>query len=233
MFPAEMLEGILQLCRGPGTSGIVAADMSDLQKHKASDVSVDGAINIDGKGVNGFMLDWYQSTPRDVAVKSQRQVLSEFFTSMLILSANFKYKPVVGVNYYLYFIEQDWALSLIPPDRWSQSRRDGFAGRCVMQTDMTWTIAPADKVGEEGPVAEAIRRFYEAFANTLDTDLTLEEILPFYVGRMPYYQRLYASAMSRSLQRTVAMSDHNAQTCQDWRLLLPGVDRLLQSQQTG
>jgi hypothetical protein len=57
--------------------------------------------NPEGKGLNGFLLDWYQSAPKGVSVKPQRQILAEFFTSMLVLSAAFKYRPAVGTANYL------------------------------------------------------------------------------------------------------------------------------------
>ena len=161
----------------------------------------------------------------DVVAKPQRQILSEFFTSMLVLSASFKYKPVVDVPNYLYWLNNEWSLSLISPDEWNNDRRDGFAGTCVLRRDMTWTIDPSDNLAEENPVSDAIRRFYEAFAETLDTELTLEDVLPFYVKGMPYYQRLYASAMSRSLRHTVNLGDDAGVRCRDWRL--PRLERVL------
>lgn len=201
--------------------------MGDLTKKTDNSVAEHAAVNTDGKGLNGFMLDWYATTPRDVVVKPQRQVLSEFFTSMLVLSASFKYKPVAGVSNYLYLIHDEWSLSLIAPDEWSDERRAGFVGRCELQRDMTWTIEPSDNLAADGLVVEGVRRFYKAFAELLDTDLTLEEILPFYVGRMPYYQRLYASALSRSVRSSVALSGDAPHSCRDWLGLLPRVEQVL------
>lgn len=201
--------------------------MGNLTRKNSNSVADRAAVNTDGKGLNGFMLDWYATTPRDVVVKPQRQVLSEFFTSMLVLSASFKYKPVVGVANYLYLVDDQWSLSLIAPDEWSEERRTGYVGRCELQRDMTWTIEPSDNLAEDSAVAEGVRRFYKAFAETLDSDLTLEEILPFYVGRMPYYQRLYASAMSRSVRRSVRLSGDDPTSCRDWLGLLPRVEQVL------
>ena len=169
----------------------------------ARSVAVATPGNPQGKGLNGFLLDWYTTEPRGVTIKPQRQVLAEFFTSMLILSARFKYRPAVDVQNYLYFVDGAWLLSLVSPDEWSDRYRDGFVGTCVMHRDMTWTIDPSKQVGEDNAVTEAIARFYDAFAETLDSDLTLEEILPFYVRRMPYWQRLHASALSRSIRGSV------------------------------
>jgi hypothetical protein len=217
--------------RGPTESvdGIFGGIMGELERYKSGDIAAlrkaDG--NVDGKGLNGFLLDWNQSTPRGVVAKPQRQILAEFFTSMLVLSAEFKYKPAVGVSNYLYWIDGKWSLSLIAPDEWTDERRASIAGKCVLQRDMTWTIAPSDLLAEDNPVSDAIGRFYDAFAETLDTDLTLEEILPFHVGSMCYYQRLYAAALSRSIRGAVILGDQTSIRCRDWQLLLPRLARVL------
>lgn len=205
---------------------ILSDEMSELRPYNSREFAVtrkaDG--NPEGKGLNNFLLDWYQSEPRSVVAKPQRQVLAEFFTSMLVLSAAFKYKPVVGVPNYLYWVHDEWSLSLIAPDEWSAERRAGFAGTCVLQRDMTWIITPSDLLAEDNPVSAAVGRFYEAFAQTLDTDLPLEEILPFYVDRLPYYPRLYASALSRSIRGTITLGSQNSRTCRDWQSLLPRIE---------
>ena len=201
--------------------------MGKLKHYERRAVAPKAAGNPEGKGLNGFLLDWYRSEPRGVVAKPQRQVLAEFFTSMLVLSASFKYKPAIGVANYLYWIDGGWSLSLIAPHEWSDERREGFAGTCVLQPDMTWTIAPSDRLTGNDPVSDAIGRFYDAFAETLDTDLTLEEILPFHVGRMPYYQRLYAAALSRSIRAAVILGDQSSFGCREWLLQLPRLERLL------
>ena len=177
--------------------------------------------NPEGKGLNGFLLDWHQSEPRGVVAKPRRQLLAEFFTSMLILSAQFKYKPAIGTVNHLYWINGEWSLSLIAPHQWSGERCAGYAGSCVLQRDMTWTIIPSEVLAENEPVADAIGRFYDAFAEMLDTDLTLEEILPFYAGKLRYYQRLYASALSRSMRAAVILGDQTSTRCREWYVLLP------------
>jgi hypothetical protein len=188
-------------------------------------VKTDG--NPEGKGLNGFLLDWQRTEPRGVVVKPRRQVLAEFFTSMLILSARFKYKPAIGVANYLYCVDGDWSLSLIAPDEWSEERRAGFAGTCILHADMTWTITPSELVGEDNEVTAAIAGFYDAFVETLDSDLTLEDILPFYVRRMPYWQRLHASALSRSIRGTITLGNQASASCRDWQALLPKFDATL------
>lgn len=198
--------------------------MGELTRHGKRDVVAGAAINTDGKGLNGFLLDWYATQPRGVVAKPHRQVLSEFFTSMLVLSAQFKYKPTILADNYLYFDDGEWILSLIGPDEWSPGRRDSYVGTCVLQPDMTWTIEPSEKLHEDNKLTEAVGRFYDAFAEMFDADFTIEEILPFYVGKMPYYQRLYASALSRSIRATVTLGDQRSMKCRDWRQILPATD---------
>ena len=164
--------------------------------------------------------------------KPDRQLLAELFTSMLVLSATFKYRPAPGCPNFLYWIDGDWSLSLIEPGAWSDDRKAGFVGTCVLQPDMTWTITPSDQVGEDNELTAAIARFYDAFVDTLDNDLTLEGILPFYVRRMPYWQRLHASALSRSIRGTITLGDQASSRCRDWRALLPKFDATLLAHET-
>lgn len=183
--------------------------------------------NPEGKGANGFLLDWSETQPRGVVAKPHRQILTEFFTSMLVLSAQFKYRPAVGSNNYLYWADDEWSLSLIAPEQWSGEKRAGFVGICVLHDDMTWTISPSDLLSKDNAVSNAVGRFYDAFAETLDNDLTLEEILPFYVHGVGYYQRLFASAMSRSVRATVILGDQRSENCRQWQALLPRLHNVL------
>jgi hypothetical protein len=199
--------------------------MGSLTRHGTRGVTTGGdAVNLDGKGLNGFLLDWYRTEPRAVMEKSCRRVLSELFTSMLVLSAKFKYEPAISVHNYLYFKNGAWALSLIGPDEWSPSRRNDYIGTCVLHEDMTWTIDPSEKLREENELSKAVGRFYDAFAEMFDVECTIEEILPFYVGKMHYYPRLYANALSRSIRATVTLGDQRTMKCRDWRAAMPTLE---------
>lgn len=203
--------------------------MAELDREKSRNraVMLKTEGNPEGKGLNGLLNDWRQSEPTGVVAKPQRQLLAEFFTSMLVLSASFKYKPVPGMPNYLYWVNGEWLLSLIAPEEWSQERYSDFAGTCVLQRDRTWTISPSELLGDENPVTGAIAAFYEAFARLMDTDLTLEEVLPFHVGKLPYYQRLNANALSRSIRRSMMLGEQTSIRCRDWQKQLPQLDRML------
>jgi hypothetical protein len=163
------------------------------------------------------MSDLYGTEPRGIVAKPQRQLLGELFVSMLVLSASFKYRPVPGNLNYLYWIDEQLSLSLIAPQEWSQYHRDNFVGMCVLNRDMTWSIAPSKELTESSSVTQAIRQYLAAFSEMLNTNLTLEEILPFHVSSLSYYQRLYASALSRSVCVALARGEQTAISCQDWR----------------
>lgn len=183
--------------------------------------------NPEGKGLSGLLRDWQQSRPRGVVAKPRRQILAEFFTSMLVLSAKFKYRPVVGTPNYLYWMNGEWLLSLISPQEWSAERRAGFAGTCVLQLDRTWTIAPSQVLAKKGAVSDAIANFYTAFAEIMNTDLALEDILPVYVGSLPYYQRLNASALGASLRGTMVRGDQLSISGRDWHGQLPQLNHMI------
>lgn len=190
---------------------------SDANLNTSSAVALPSPGNPDGKGLSGLMLDWSSTEPRGVVAKPQRQVLAEFFTSMLVLSASFKYKPAVGSANFLYWVNDSWNLSLIDPQEWSTERQQGYVGRCSLQQDMTWTIEPSQELLDGGPLANAVSRFFDVFADTLDKDLPLEDILPFYVRQMPYWQRMHASGLSRSIQAALTLGDQTGTSARAWR----------------
>ena len=183
--------------------------------------------NPEGKGLSGILNDWQQSRPQGVVSKPRRQILAEFFTSMLVLSAKFKYRPVVGKPNYLYWINGEWLLSLVSPQEWSAERRASFAGTCVLQLDRTWTIAPSRLLAEKNAVSAAIASFYKAFTEIMNTDLALEDILPVYVGTMPYYQRLNASALSSSLRETMMRGNQLSISGRSWQSQLPQLNHMI------
>ena len=61
----------------------------------------------------------------------------------------------------------------------------------------------------------------------MDTDGTLEDVLPFYAGKLSYYRRLNANALSRSLRATVTIGGQRAITNREWLLTLPRSGRRL------
>lgn len=185
--------------------------------------------NPQGKGQIGFLLDWHYSAPRHVVAKPPEQLLADYFTSLLVLSADFKFRPVFGTEYFLYLEGARWSLSLLSPDDWnSDDKRAAFVGACVLHDDSTWSIAPSENLSHSAPIAEGLASFYAGFVERLDVDQSLESELPFYEGQLPYYQRLFAAALSRSLKLSVRYGDLGETPSRDWLAQLPqGVGRLI------
>ena len=189
----------------------------------------DAGPNPQGKGQTGFLLDWAYSSPRGVVAKPAPQLLADYFTSLLVLSSSFKFKPVFGKDYYLYSDGGRWSLSLISPDEWNDSaRQHAFVGTCVLHQDSTWSIEPSDNIGQRGHVQDQLAAFYDGFIDKLQSKRVLEEGLPIYEAGLPYYQRLFAAALSRSLQASLRKGDQLGRSAETWLARMPqDADRLL------
>ena len=185
--------------------------------------------NPEGKGQVGFLLDWAYSTPRAVVAKPAPQLLADYFTSLLVLSSAFKFKPVFGKNYYLYIEGNRWVLSLISPDEWNdETKQRAFVGTCVLHDDSTWSIEPSGNIRERSEVADQLAIFYDGFIDKLSVSNLLEEGMPVYEAGLPYYQRLFASALSRSLKASLAKGGQTGLNADAWLERMPrNASRLL------
>lgn len=185
-------------------------------------VDADAGPNPQGKGQIGFLLDWAYSSPRAVVAKRAPQLLADYFTSLLVLSSSFKFKPVFGKDYYLYADGDDWSLSLISPEEWNDDvKRRAFVGTCVLHDDSTWSIEPSENIGKESPVSDALAAFYEGFIDKLRSQRALEDDLPAYEAGLPYYQRLFAAALSRSLRGSLTAGGQLGQSAETWLARMP------------
>jgi len=185
--------------------------------------------NPQGKGQVGFLLDWDYSSPRGVRAKPAPQLLADYFTSLLVLSAAFKFKPVFGKDYYLYLDGSGWSLSLVSPDEWnSDARRQAYVGKCVLHEDSTWSIAPSGNIGRQGAIDDGLAAFYDGFIDKLRAQRVLEDNLPYYEPGRPYYQRLFAAALSRSLKASLTRGNQLGISAGAWLARMPrDADHLL------
>lgn len=165
------------------------------------------APNPQGKGHVGLLRDWDITRPRRVGPKKPAQLLADYFTSLLVLSAEFSIQPVVGQRYFLYYIEDQWSLSLISAAEWNtDTRNESFVGECRLHADMTWSIEPVDDLVDKTPIAAALGLFFDQFVTDVDDNDPLEAGLPFYAGTLRYWQRLLACALSHSVRESLARS---------------------------
>ena len=165
--------------------------------------------NPQGKGLVPVLQDWHALQVREAGDKSAPEFLRDYCISSLILSARFGFKPVRGKPYYLYAGESDWQLSLITPQEWGQKIPGQFVGRCELQPDMTWRLEGGD-LEQDSEAAQRIRDYIDDFAAALAQQDSIAATLPYYVVSLPYYQRLLATALAASLQRSLRGGEEDA-----------------------
>ncbi len=164
--------------------------------------------NPQGKGLVPVLQDWGSMQTGVVRAKSAADFLRDYCVSSLVIAAKFRFKPVVGNTYYLYAGQDDWTLSLIAPHEWNLRKTNEFLASCRLRRDMTWEmeIVPS---AEGGATLARAKQFIQGFVETLSEQDSISENLPLYVGSLPYYQRMLATALSSSLQRSLPPTGDN------------------------
>ena len=158
--------------------------------------------NPQGKGCVPVLQDWGALRPQLPQKKSGNDILTDYCLSALVLAAKFSFRPVLGKPYYLYRNEQDWSLSLIGPHEWGDSMPGDFVAHCQLRTDMTWQLEfGALQAGS--PVSRRLEDFVESFTNTIASQDSVTDDLPFYVSNLPYYQRMLGTGLAVSLQHSI------------------------------
>ncbi|MEQ8514206.1 MAG: DUF2452 domain-containing protein, partial [Chromatocurvus sp.] len=137
------------------------------------------------------------------APRSAQHLLADYCASALVLAARFDFPPVPGNSYHLYKCDEVWRLSLISPAEWGARRPGVHVARCDLRDDMTWSLEAAADLADHPRVVQALERHMAAFIAALDTDRPLVDNLPFHVAELPFYPRLFASALARSLRNTL------------------------------
>ncbi len=170
---------------------------------KGADAAPSG--NPQGKGLVPILQHWWQYQPHQVQQKPAASLLSDYAISLLVLSAQFNFKPVPGQQYFLYLKRQSWHLSLIEPQRWDQ-RGGTFLGRCELHRDMTWKLEPKPDFADEPELVEALQRFRKSLIEQFSEAETLQQQLPYYVAELPFYRRLAANGLATS----IALSARNS-----------------------
>ena len=174
------------------------------------------SANPQGKGLVPCLTDWKAYQPSTIKAKNIEQLFAEYFTSLLVLFSDFRFRPVVGINYYLYFNKQRWMLSMIEPERWNCNKRGDYFGSCQLHEDMTWSINSSSSHEQNPDIEKALRMFYESMLISLDSDIPLMKKLPFYVEDLPYYRRMAATGLARSMSHSFESCDLLHQPSSSW-----------------
>lgn len=164
--------------------------------------------NPQGKGqvpVLAALMETRVSLPA-VPPKHVEQISLELFTSLFVLESDFKFKPVPNRVYWLYQKQDRFWLSPIAPHEWHRAVYDRYIGVCELQPDMTWTLMLSDEAARDRAFLAYIDERRRAFDDELREAHTLDEMLPRYNDRLPFYQRAYAFALAHSLGASMGKS---------------------------
>ena len=177
--------------------------------------------NPQGKGLVPILDSIAACRPAAAAVPAKHieQISSELFTSMFVLNSQFLFKPVVGQSYWLYRKGQVFKLSLISPQEWGGGFGQ-YVGYCQLHADITWTLALDAEAAKDTELMQLIAARRGEFEAKLQTVETLEQILPVFDASLPFYQRVFASALAHSLGVSMRKSDINNLSYQQTKKLL-------------
>lgn len=172
--------------------------------------------NPQGKGLVPVLEAWASVQPSAVEPKAAPRLLSDYLVSLLVLSAEFAFKPVPGKPYYLYWRDGEWRLSLIGPKEWGRAQPGECLGECQLGFDMTWHLVRHEVKEPSAALAQAVEGFVAQFSETIASADVLEETLPFYVRQLPFYRRLLATGLAASLQHSMRGSGQLGHSGKVW-----------------
>ncbi|MEP5566847.1 MAG: DUF2452 domain-containing protein [Halioglobus sp.] len=148
-------------------------------------------------------LQAWRSSPKTLANhprRTPRAVVVDYLSALLVLSAEFNFRPVLGKQYHLYFRHDQWQLSLVGPSEWRPSRAESYVAACSLKPDASWQISPATGLEQRPDLLSALASFEQHFRERVQSAPTLSDGLPHYEAQLPYYRRVLASGLASSLQ---------------------------------
>lgn len=141
-----------------------------------------------------------------IVPKHVERMANELFTSMFVLESRFSFKPLRGRKYWLYRYGEHFQLSPLLPEQWSAPTFDSVIGCCELHDDLTWTLELSEDAARDTDFLALIRERRERFEQVLQASETLAATLPVYVASLPFYQRVFASALASSLGKSLQLS---------------------------
>lgn len=162
------------------------------------------AANPQGKATIALLDDLTSFKAHNVKSKDVPEWLADYFTSLLVLSASFNFKPVISTPYYLYLDNHQWKLSLIEPQAWDNCPYLYFA-QCTMHIDKSWSLQPVEKWEDNEKLVNTIAAMKKEFFDSLNSETPIIESLPYFAEHLPYYQRLAAFGLAHSLKDSLQL----------------------------
>lgn len=162
------------------------------------------AANPQGKASIALLDDLNQFNNYKPCKKEIPEWIADYFTSLLVLSASFSFKPVTNKKYYLYLDKGQWKLSLISPIEWSNCPYCYFA-ECKLHDDRTWSLTPISDWHDNSEISNFVDSIKKEFFSSLNTDKPIIDSLPYFAEHLPYYQRLAAFGLANSLKDSLQL----------------------------
>jgi hypothetical protein len=143
--------------------------------------------------------------------RSSRQWLLDYLAGALIVSAKFSFKPLINRTYHLYWCEDEWTLSMISPREWGDRLQTSPVAACVLRDDYSWQLSPHESVAQNHELMAALDTFQAGFLAFIDTTTPLVDNLPFHQADLPWYPRLVALGLAKTLQASLAHAGMSGQ----------------------
>ena len=134
--------------------------------------------------------------------KTAEQISVELFTSLFVLQSEFKFKPVVGRHYWLYFNQGLFKLSLVAPEEGGSYCFGLPVGKSILQDDITWSLELSDEAQADIDLMSLIQSKQKEFESRLKQADSIDKALPFYREKLPFYQRIFAAGLAQSLSKS-------------------------------
>ena len=178
--------------------------------------------NPQGKGGSLVLttLDDQRAALPAVPPKQIDQVTTELFTSLFVLESDFRFKPIHGKAYYLYFRDARYYVCMTPPEILGEDIAGRFIGSCLLQPHMTWTLDLADEVTADTTFMNHLQQRREEFEQRLQQAERVDDVLPVYEQRLSFYSRALGFAVANSLGRSMAQAGISGLTYDEARGML-------------
>ena len=163
--------------------------------------------NPQGKGMVPLLGALAKLSDFPILEKEPERIENELFTSLFVLSSEFKFQPVIGHSYSLYFRQEIFHLSPISP-RELGGRDWGVAvGLCKLHTDLTWSLELSKEARAVPSLMELLNLRAQAFSESVRGE-GLSHKLPFFTASLPFHQRVMAYGLARSLHESLKLLEN-------------------------
>lgn len=181
--------------------------------------------NPQGKGVSPLLavIEQQDGALRVSEPKDATRVATELFTAVFILESEFDFQPTIGRPHWLYRKDGRFRLHLTPPDAWHPAIAGHYIGECWLHEDMSWSLQLDADAAADTELQETLRQRRRRFERELEQADTLRSALPHHRADLGFYRRVYAYALSRSLEASMQQTGIAALSY-DRARSLPGIE---------